>query len=277
MKIALIGSDGQLGFDLSRVIPADELIPLTENDIDITDFDLTSKVLKKHKPDIVINTAAYNKVDDAEDNDLLAFKINALGAKNVAIVCRDINAALVHISTDYVFSGENRSTPYKETDCPSPRTAYGISKLAGERYVSYILNKYYIIRTCGLFGIAGCKGKGGGNFVETMLKLAKESKEIKVVDDQIISPTYAKDLAEKIYELIGMEKFGLYHITNSGSCSWYDFAKKIFELSKIDAKIERLKTDQSNARAIRPHYSVLQGSLSMRAWSEAVEDYLAER
>ncbi|KAF0135309.1 MAG: dTDP-4-dehydrorhamnose reductase [Candidatus Saganbacteria bacterium] len=283
MKIAIIGADGQLGSDLLKVIPQKDQIPLTIKEINICDFDAASRVLLKNKPDLIINTAGYHRVDDCEDNDLEACKVNAHGAKNLSIISNKINSALVHISTDYVFSGE-KGTPYNESDAPDPKTAYGISKLAGEQFIKYICKKYYIIRTSGLYGESGCMGKGGGNFVENMMAKAKTGEKMKVVSDEIISPTYTKDLADKIYELIGKNIYGLYHITNEGQCSWFEFADSIFKLIKKEAAIEKISAGEYITKAKRPKYSVLENSrlekagLSpMRNWREALRAYLTAK
>jgi dTDP-4-dehydrorhamnose reductase len=283
MKILLIGADGQLGTDIQKVMGGSELIPLTVADIDVTKRDNVSAVIGKHKPDIVINTSAYHRVDDCEDHDEIAFAVNAFGVKNLCLACRDNDATLLHISTDYVFDGL-KGKPYSETDCPNPGTVYGISKLAGELYVRYMLKKHFVVRTCGLFGVAGCLGKGGGNFIESMLKLAKEKPVLRVVADQIVGPTYTMDLARKINDLIKTQHYGLYHITNKGTCSWYDFARKIFELTGTQVKVEKATTSEFKAKATRPAYSVLEhGSLKkiglddLRTWEKALEAYLEEK
>ena len=283
MKILLIGADGQLGTDIQKVIDRSELIPLTIADIDVTDKNSVSSVINKHKPDVVINTSAYHKVDDCEDHDKEAFAVNALGVKNLCVACKEADSALVHISTDYVFDG-NKGKPYTEADIPNPGTVYGISKLAGEEYVRSMLKKYFLIRTCGLYGVAGCLGKGGGNFIESMLKLAKQKPVIRVVGDQVVSPTYTLDLARKINQLIRTEHYGLYHIANKGSCSWCEFAKKIFELTGTKVKVESATTDEFKAKARRPAFSVLDnGNLrklgldDLRTWDKALEAYLEEK
>lgn len=283
MKILLIGADGQLGTDFQKVIDKSALIPLTISDIDVTEKDKTIEIVKLHKPDVVINTSAYHRVDDCEENDRQAFAVNSVGVKNLCLACREIDSTLVHISTDYVFDG-NKGSPYIETDCPNPGTVYGISKLAGELYVRYMLKKYFIVRTCGLFGVAGCLGKGGGNFIESMLKLAKGKPVLRVVGDQIVGPTYTLDLAGKISQLIRTNHYGLYHITNKGQCSWYDFAKKIFELTGTRVKLEKATTSEFKAKATRPAFSVLDsknlrkiGLDDMRTWDKALEAYLAEK
>jgi dTDP-4-dehydrorhamnose reductase len=283
MKILLIGADGQLGTDIQKVMGGSELIPLTVADIDVTKRENVSAVIGKYKPDIVINTSAYHRVDDCEDHDDIAFAVNAFGVKNLCLSCRDNDAALLHISTDYVFDGM-KGKPYSETDCPNPGTVYGISKLAGELYVRYMLKRHFVVRTCGLFGVAGCLGKGGGNFIESMLKLAKEKPLLRVVSDQIVGPTYTLDLARKINDLIRTENYGLYHITNKGKCSWYDFAKKIFELTGTKVKLEQITSSEFKAKAKRPAYSVLEnmqlkkiGLDDMRPWDKALEAYLEEK
>ncbi|MFA4966608.1 MAG: dTDP-4-dehydrorhamnose reductase [Candidatus Margulisiibacteriota bacterium] len=283
MKIAVIGADGQLGTDLCKVIDKSDLVPLTIKDLDIIDPQQSRELLLKIKPQMIINTAAYNRVDDSEDNDAEAYSINAHGAKNLAVISREIGSALVHISTDYVFDGDHKS-PYKESDPANPKTAYGISKLAGEQYVKYINEKHYLVRTSGLYGLAGCLGKGGGNFVENMIKRAKGGQQIKVVADEIVGPTYTMDLARKIMELMQTGKFGLYHITNGGACSWWEFADKIFSLLKIDIKVIKASSSEFKSKAHRPNYSVLENSNlkkigvePMRPWPEALKAYLKER
>jgi dTDP-4-dehydrorhamnose reductase len=283
MKILLIGADGQLGTDIQKVMDKKELIPLTVSDLDITKGDQVERVITSHSPDVVVNTAAYHRVDDCERDDALAFAVNSIAVKNLSLSCKRAGAALLHISTDYVFDGE-KGSPYTEADVPNPRSAYGISKLAGEFYVRYLLDKYFIIRTSSLFGIAGCLGKGGGNFVETMLEIGREKGAAKVVSDQVVSPTYTLDLAKKIAELVKTEHFGLYHITNKGECSWYGFAKKIFELMGLKVKLESVTSDVYKAPAHRPKYSVLAhknlerlGIDDLPTWEQALKAYLQER
>ncbi|MBC8235355.1 dTDP-4-dehydrorhamnose reductase [bacterium] len=279
MNIMLIGANGQLGSDLRKVLTTEELIPLTHADIEITDAAQVEAIIKHHQPEVVINTAAYHKTDECEENAEKAFQVNALGVRNLALSCREHNATLVHMSTDYVFDGK-KGEPYTELDTPNPINVYGVSKLAGEHFVKYILDKYFLIRTSGLFGVAGSSGKGG-NFIELMLRLADERDEIRVVDDQTLSPTSTVDLANKIKKLITTERFGLYHITNNGACSWYDFAAKIFELSGKKPNLKRTTTEEFGAKANRPKYSVLDnynlrqiGMDDMRTWEEALATYL---
>ncbi len=275
MKIAIIGADGQLGTDLCKVIPQEEQLPLTIKDIDITNKDQAFAVIKKLNPDYVINTAAYHHVDKCEEDETPAFQVNTFGSKNLAQVCKEVGAVLVQISTDYVFDGK-KGKPYIESDCPRPLSIYGISKLAGEYCVQYTLDKYLIIRTTGLYGTAGCLGKGGGNFVENMIKRAKSQPEIKVVDDEKLCPTYTLDLAKKIYELIKAKKHGICHVVNSGGCSWYEFTVEIFKLLNIKIPVKPVKAEEFKPKVKRPKYSILSGKNIMRSWQEALKAYLNE-
>ena len=197
---------------------------------------ICNDVLFRIKPDLIINTAAFHQVDVCEDEVAKAFEVNVGGLKNLAEIALSIDAALMHFSTDFVFGGYEKSTPFTEDDCPAPVSVYGISKLAGEYVLRYMMKKYYLLRVCGLYGHAGSLGKGY-NFVELMIRLANEGKDIKVVDDQVLTPTSTKDIAEKLYELIQTEKYGLYHMTNSGSCSWYEFACEIFKQAGLAPNI----------------------------------------
>lgn len=280
MKIAVIGANGQLGSDIVRIF--NEVVPLTHADIDIEDFTLSKKTLKKVHPEVVINCAAYVRVDDAEDFPDKAFAVNALGARNIATICRDLDATLIHVSTDYIFDGL-KAKPYTENDIPNPLNVYGNSKLAGEYFVRNALEKHYIIRSSSLFGIAGASGKGG-NFVETMIKKAHNNEEIRVVDDMIMSPTCTKDAAYAIRSiLIKNLPFGIYHAANSGSCSWYEFAKTIFKTLGINAHLSTIKTDALQSKAKRPLYSPLVSiklkkyGFEMESWESALRNYLVEK
>ena len=281
MKIAVIGADGQLGFDLMKLEP--KAIGLTIKEIDITDLEKSQQVLTAIKPEVVINTAAYHHVDDCEDHPGPAFQVNAIGAGHLAKICNSIHSSLVHISTDYVFSGD-KGAPYSEEDIPNPQSTYGVSKLAGEQMISYLLPQHFIVRTSGLYGTAGCLGKGGTNFIEGMVKRAKSGQPLKVVNDEIIGPTYTRDLAEKILEIIDTNSYGIYHITNRGQCSWYEFTLKIFELMKLKVAVSPTTGAEFKAKAKRPTYSVLAhehlqrlGLDNIRSWQEALQAYLAEK
>lgn len=286
MRVALIGADGQLGTDINnyfkkRGVEVVGLVGL--KDIDICNYNESRNVLKKISPDIVINTAAFNDVGRCEDDAMPAFNVNVNGVKNIALICGEIDVPLMHFSTDYIFDGR-KSAPYTEDDCPAPLSMYGISKLDGEYVLRYILDKYYIVRLSGLYGRTGSVGKGSTNFVEQVIRIAETAKEMKVVNDQVLTPTSTTDAAEKIFELIQTGKFGIYHMTNTGSCSWYEFAREIIKLMKLDMEIIPVTTEQFGAKAKRPRYSVLDnlhlreiGLADMRCWKEALGDYIKYR
>jgi dTDP-4-dehydrorhamnose reductase len=285
MKVLLIGSTGQLGTDLCQAFPPADLIPLDLPEIDITSMESVKKALLQHRPGTVINTAAYLRVDDCETEQDKAYAVNALGARNVAVVCQEIGARLVYISTDYVFGGgsEVRKTPYTEFDLPVPLNVYGLSKLAGERMVRHLCQKHFIIRTSGLFGIAGASGKGG-NFVETILKLAGTRDELRIVNDQVFSPTHTRDLARKIAWICSTEYFGLFHVTNGGLCSWYEFGREIIRLAGLKTPVVPITSEEYPQKARRPSYSVLGnyqlhllGMDDMRPWQEALKEYLRNK
>ena len=282
MKVLVTGANGQLGTDLCKVLRDFELIPLTHKDIEISDMNSVRQAFNKYKPDIIINTTAYVRVDDCEENPDRAFQVNAVGVRNVAVVAQELGARLVHISTDYVFGGEAepRTSPYTEFDTPIPANLYGRSKLAGENLVRHFCLRHFIVRSSALFGIAGSSGKGG-NFVETMLRLGRERTELRVVNDQVFSPTYTKDLARKIAQLMTTDYYGIFHITNRGVCSWYQFTVEILNLAGIKTPVVPISSDQYPQKARRPRYSVLDnyhlrllGMDDMRPWQEALKDYL---
>lgn len=285
MKIAIIGANGQLGSDLCHELGSEDIVALAHSDIEITDISSVKQAMGRHRPDVVINTAAFHRVDDCEDNQDKAFQVNAMGARNVAVLAQELGAKMVYLSTDYIFGDETepRTNPYTEFDIPVPLSVYGKSKLAGEGFVQHLCSKHFIIRTSGLFGIAGASGKGG-NFVETMLRLAKERDELRVVNDQVFSPTYTRDLAKKINQLISTEYYGIFHITNSGACSWFEFTSEILDLAGLRTPIVPITSDQYPQKAKRPHYSVLDnyhlrliGMDNMRPWQDALRDYMAEK
>jgi dTDP-4-dehydrorhamnose reductase len=282
MKTLLIGARGQLGTDIRATWPADGLVPLTSDDLDVTDRDAVFAEISGHRPDVVLNTSAFHNVDVCEDEADRAFAVNAIAPKYLADACAEHGAALVHLSTDYVFSGDARRA-YSETDAPDPINVYGASKAAGEQIIRQRLERHYIVRGSGLFGVAGAAGKGG-NFVETMLRLAREGKPIKVVDDQTLSPTYTRDLAGKLLEVVHSGSFGTYHITGSGESSWFEFARAIFEEMGLKPDVSATTSATFAAKARRPRYSVLAndalvaaGLAPMRHWREALRDYLVAK
>ena len=274
MRILITGASGMLGHDLQRTLKNHELILCNSKNLDITNKNLVSETINEMKPDILINSAAYTNVDDCETNYEEAHKVNALGPKNLANVCKDLKIPLVHISTDYVFDGK-KTEPLKENDNLGPQTAYGKTKLEGEQFIQKILDEYFIIRTAWLYGC------DGNNFVKTMLNLSKSHNEITVVNDQIGSPTFTYDLAKGISEIIKTDKYGVYHLTNSGSCSWYEFSKEIFRLTNKNVKVIPVTTEEFPRPAPRPKYSVLnndkwikQGFKPLRDYKEALKEYL---
>ena len=281
MKIVIIGSTGQLGQDLMKMLQPDhEVIGLTHQDIEVTDYN-SFQTLKEQKPSVIINTAAFHKTDQCEDEPLKTFSVNAVGPKNVAAVSKEINATNVFISTDYLFSG-SKNEPYTEEDVPDPINTYGISKLAGELFTKQT-PKYYIFRVASLFGVAGASGKGG-NFVETMITKAKKSEPVSVVDDMWMSPTYTKDAAAIIKKILELTlPFGTYHLTNQGQCTWFQFAQEIFRLTGLNPDLKRIETSQIQTKAKRPLFSALksvklpQYNLGMRSWKEALYSYLVEK
>ena len=279
MRLALIGAIGQLGSDLADTCDDWDLLQLTHDDLDICDFQQTNNILTELQPECVINTAAFHRVDDCEDEPERGFQVNTYAVRNLAICCQALSCLLVHMSTDYVFDGGQRE-PYSENDLPNPINAYGVSKLAGEYFVRHLCRRHIIVRSSGLYGVAGASGKGG-NFVETMIRLASEGKPIKVVNDQVLTPTFTADLAEKIKELIKANAQGLFHITNTGQCSWYEFAVNIFDLTGLNPELSATTTKEFGAKADRPPYSVLthrrlidHGFEDLRPWVDALTDYL---
>jgi len=286
LKIFLIGADGQLGTDIEKYFTEKgaEVTGLVGlKDIDICDYGSSRRLVMDWGPDLVINTAAFHNVDLCEDEVAQTFRVNVEGVKNIASICREAGIPLMHFSTDYVFDGK-KSFPYTEDDCPGPLSIYGISKLGGERVIQSMLDRYYLIRLCGLYGHAGCTGKGNTNFVEAMLGLASTKKSVRVVDDQVMTPTSSKDAAGKIFDLVRTGIYGLYHMTNTGSCSWYEFAREIFRVAGMDVEVIPVKSSEFGAKALRPAYSVLDnvnlrkaGIKDMRHWKEALRDYIDSR
>ncbi|ASI98381.1 dTDP-4-dehydrorhamnose reductase [Thermococcus celer] len=284
MRVAIIGAKGQLGTDLVRTFgedPAFGVIPLTHADLDVT-VPETLKVLRKLKPNVIINTAAYVRVDDAELYPEKAFQVNAIGALNVARIANKIDAINVYISTDYVFDGE-KGEPYTEEDVPNPINVYGVSKLAGEVFTRNYSQKHYIIRVASLYGKAGASGKGG-NFVEWVIERARRGEELRIVDDQFMSPTYTMDVARTLGKFLKLgPEFGVYHMVNEGFCSWYEFTKAIFEILEWDVEVKPIKSSELNRLARRPGFSALENAkihdigLKMPGWKEGLREYLSEK
>lgn len=283
VRCVLLGAAGQLGFDLARSfdLPG-ALLPLTRAELDVLDAGAVARVLRDLRPTHVVNTTAYNLVDRAEDDRDAAFALNARAVGTVAAVCEELGATLAHFSTDYVFAGD-RATPYRETDAAAPLSVYGASKLEGER-LALASPGAFVFRVCGLFGVARRAGKGGTNFVETMLRLAREGQALRVVRDQVLTPSYTRDLAPKVWRVLARGAPGVYHLTNAGATSWYDFAREIFRLSGLSPSLTPVTAAEYGARARRPPYSVLAherlaalGEDDLRPWPQALAAYLRER
>ena len=259
MNIAVIGSNGQLGSDVVRVLAhqGEDVCSLTHADIEVSSLESVADCLRSRRPEIVINTAAMHHVENCEQEPGKAYAVNAVGARNLATVTRDLGAALIHVSTDYVFDGK-KDEPYVENDIPLPLNVYGNSKLAGEYFVRTLNPKHFVLRTSALYGKHPCRAKGGQNFVDLMLRLARERGRVRVVDSEFVSPTPTVDVARQIAALTRCDAYGLYHATAEGSCSWYEFAREIFSVAEIEVKLEAASPSEFPAKVPRPRYSVLE-------------------
>ena len=275
-KILLLGADGQLGADLAREFGQDDLVKAAEQEFDVTVPESVRKLVMETAPGVVLNATAYNNVPDCEINTGMAFKINATGVRNIALACRETDAKLVHFSTDYVFDGEKGSA-YDEEDVPSPINAYGISKLCGE-YFACLAPSHCIVRLSGLFGTAGCKTKGGTNFAKKIIAIGAGTGRAEVASNIYFSPTYSVDAASKTREIMETGGTGLYHVTNAGDCSWYEFAVEILRLARIKAVVTPRDEDPSSAGVRRPACSSLTSCriAQPRHWKDALADYIAE-
>jgi len=282
MKVVVIGANGQLGNDIVRAFEAngDDVCGLTHAELEISNFNSVVDALRSVSPDLLVNTAAMHHVERCEQDPSAAFAVNSLGARNLAEGTRDLGAVLMHVSTDYVFDG-SKGEPYIETDAPLPLNAYGNTKLAGEYFVRTLNPKHFVLRTSALYGKDPCRGKGGLNFVELMLKLARERGKVRVVDSEVVSPTPTAELARQIVILSRTDAHGLYHATAEESCSWYEFAREIFEATKTSVKLEAAGPDEFPARVPRPAYSVLENAALKKKnlniftpWRAGVREYL---
>ncbi len=277
--LLIIGHKGMLGSDLLEMSKDKyNVIGLDASDLDITDLDAVNKKLNEIKPNFIVNCAAYTNVDGCEENQDLAYSVNGVGARNLAIASNKLGQKpkIVHISTDYVFDGEGNSD-LKEYDLVNPLSIYGKSKLMGEEMLKSFYDKYFILRTQWLYGV------NGNNFVKTMIKLASERDSLMVVDDQVGCPTYTIDLCKTILEVIETEKYGIYHVSNSEKVSWHGFAKDIFELAGVSIEVKPCTTEEFPRPAHRPKYSVMDnmmlrinGFTELRNYKEALKEYLKE-
>jgi len=284
VRVAIIGANGQLGSDCERAFAGagHEVLPLTHADADIADAAQVNEVMRRLRPDVVVNTAAMHNVEACEAAPLEAFAANAVGARNLAAVARELDHVLVHVSTDYVFDGA-KGAPYVESDLPRPLNVYGNSKVAGEHFVAAIAPRHFVVRTSGLYGRSACRAKGGLNFVRLMLKLARERGEVKVVTDEIVTPTFTLDLARQIVALTGTRAYGVVHATCQGECSWNEFAGTIFDLAGVDVRLNAALSAEFPAKVPRPSYSVLENRALQAAgvdvmphWRDSLTSYLAE-
>ncbi len=272
MKFLITGAEGQLGKEFLKEAKKKKLncLALTREELDITDFEKVQKVVEGARPDFLINCAAYNDVDRAEEDWKTAFLVNGIGPKNLAIAAQENNCVLVHYSTDYVFDGKKNS-PYTIVDKPAPINKYGQSKLLGENFVKDFAGKYFLIRLSAVFG-----NNPKASFPLKILSWAKEKKELKIVDDQVFSPTFTGDVVKGTFDLIKSGEYGLYHMTNSGYCSRYEWAKYILEKIGWQGKILRAKSEDFQSAAERPKFSVLDNFplKEMEGWREATERYI---
>ena len=284
MKLVVLGSNGQLGTDICDTLLQEghDVVRLTHADIEISNPESVSRAFGGKKLDAVVNTAAMHHVERCEDDPSRAFAINAVGVRNLVRTCDENGAYFLHISTDYVFDGA-KGKPYVESDAPRPLNVYGNSKLAGEHFVLTQCREGAVLRVSGVFGSHPCRAKGGMNFVQLMLKLAGERPEIRVVDDEILTPTYTDDIARQVSVLLKERTPGLFHGTAQGECSWFDFAKEIFAMTRTKANLQPARPGEFPAKVPRPRYSVLDnaglkkaGLDMMPMWQRGLRSYLAE-
>lgn len=278
-RFLVLGASGQLGSELVKLLPPDETVALTREQLDVTNFAKVQATLRENQPSVVFNCTGFVRVDDAEDNPEEAWKVNALAVLFLAKLCAEMDAIFVTISTDYVFDGRKKA-PYTELDVPNPLNTYGVTKLAGEFFARAYCPRHFVIRTAGLYGKTGSRAKGG-SFVDKVLQKAKMGEPLKVVTDQITSPTYARDLALHLVKLVETEKFGLYHIANRGYCSWHEFAQSIVQLAGLNVPVEPITSDQLPLKAKRPSFSALisvrllsAGLPPLRHWREALAEFM---
>ena len=270
MRVLVAGGEGQLGLELAELLPerGHEATALSRRELDITDAGAVDGAIRENAPEVVVNAAAFTNVDLCETETERAYAVNALGPRNLARACERLGASLLHVSTNYVFDG-GQERPYEPFDAARPISAYGRTKLAGEEYVMRLTNRWSVVRTAGVYG-------RGHNFVRTMLRVAAERDVLKVKDDEFVSPTYARDLAGGIIRVLESEGYGLYHLTNAGSCSWYEFTREIFRLGNVGTELVPIPGSEYPLPAARPANGVLSnlGSPALRPWQEALADYL---
>lgn len=281
MTVAIIGANGQLGSDLCRVFAeaGHEVSALTHDEFEVENMETVSSVMNGIRPDVILNTAAYHVVPKCESEPARSYEVNALGALNVARISSELGVRAVYFSTDYVFDG-GKQAPYYEMDRPNPLNVYGVTKLAGEYFTLNFSDRGIVIRVSGIYGRTPCRAKGG-NFITTMMRLAKGNQEIKVVQDEILTPTPTHHIALKTLGLLDQGGQGLFHLTCEGECSWYEFAKTIFEVMNIKTHLTATSVKDTPSLVRRPYYSVLQNSRfnvltkeRMPHWKEALEEFI---
>jgi dTDP-4-dehydrorhamnose reductase len=285
MRIAVIGANGQLGHDVVRAFAeqCDEVRALTHEEIELSSLESVAACLRATRAEVVVNTAAMHNVESCEQQPGRAQEVNVVGARNLATATRDLGSLLIHVSTDYVFDGA-KGTPYVESDEARPLNVYGRTKLEGEQFVQDINPKHFVLRTAALYGNHPCRAKGGQNFVDLMLRLARERGRVRVVDNEFTSPTATADLARQIASLSRSDAYGLYHATAEGSCSWYEFAREIFRVAHVSVALEVAAPNEFPAKVPRPAYSVLENrklksqNLNLfRPWQDGLHAYLSEK
>lgn len=276
MKLLVAGAAGMLGRDLVLAAgnAGHDVVGFGRSELDVTKPDQVRRRVELERPDVVVNSAAWTDVDGAESAEDAAFAVNGAGAGNLAAAAAGVGASVVYVSTDYVFDGA-KGEPYVESDQPAPLSAYGRTKLAGEEATAAANKRHFVVRSAGLFGI------GGNNFVETMLRLAEGQSEVLVVRDQVGSPTYTWHLAYGIVRLIEGLEFGIHHMAAEGQCSWYEFAREIFEQAKVDCRVLSVSTEEFGRPAPRPPFSALtsqrEHAIRLPAWRDGLAGYLAQR
>lgn len=285
MKVAVIGANGQLGRDVCDAFErhGDQVIPLSHADLELTSDSSVDSGMAAANPDLIVNTAAMHHVDKCEADPAAAVQANGIGARNVALWARRADVPVIYISTDYVFDGK-KTSPYLEIDAAHPLNAYGISKLAGEHFTAATAPRHFILRVSAIYGHNPCRAKGGLNFVETMLKLARERDELRVVHEEFVTPTPTVQVAAQIVVLSQCSDYGLYHGTAEGSCSWYEFAREIFDATGTKVRLEKASSSEFPAKVPRPRYSVLENRALKEAqlnaythWRDGLQEYLAGR
>jgi dTDP-4-dehydrorhamnose reductase len=283
MRVAVIGANGQLGHDVVAAFTTkkDEVLAVNHSDIELSSIDSVSAKLKELCPQLIVNTAAMHHVENCERQPDRAFAVNGIGSRNLAVIAAELNATLMHVSTDYVFDGSKRN-PYEQSDAPNPLNVYGNTKLSGEHFVRATVPKHFVVRTAAIYGKSPCRAKGGLNFIELMLKLARERGELRVIDSEWTTPTSTLEIARQLVSLSRSEHYGLYHATAEGSCSWYEFAHEIFSIMGTRVKLEVAGANEFPSKVPRPKYSVLENSALKRnnlnifkPWQESVREYLS--